>query len=621
MPAQKIGNITSTTTQKTNRQEKPTQIIIKSGDTLSGLAQKFGMSAEEFKVWTGMKSSTVKLGQKITLPYDTVPEGRGIFALIRKYGMTLEEFGKLNNLPKPYKEYTASKGEHFYVKKHETTRTQSTKPQASTSQTQPKHTTEAPTPQHAKAAAPKKPKAPVRAAKMTPTQLNKAKWGSSYSPQELASKIYEGSKAIGAVGKPDFDALINEINPKNVDAVLKAYTKDETLVHTLIREVTSKKESREKAVMKVYNALATAKGYTNEQRKEFATELHKQLYDVWGLASSKNLDKMINGTSAASQNAKAAQKAKCQTLPHLQRGNINDKRVVTVQTGTLTAGKLYKDAKEAGKKEATKNFKEYCKENKIKYDEKALDFSPMERYPAPVIKNGKLVMMESALLKPTGKPNGKVIILNAGHGGYSTVKGTFDPGSYSFIKKANGKYVPLLEYEKAQIYSESMAQKLRAQGYAVVMTSGHKNTMADNSSMSNLVANLNSGKKGGQKYSNKDIMMISLHADSSPNAKGSAVCFQPGTKQDAEAQAVLRESLNKDDWISARKEPRVWGTNGVGILNQTKNIPSLLLEIEYVNGCKSQNLDSKAYQERFENKTIDGINKYFKGYRVKVEKD
>lgn len=618
MPAQKIGNVATTATPKNTKRKKLTQITIKSGDTLTGIAKKFGMTPDEFKAWTGLKSSTVKSGQKISLPNDTVPEGKGIFALVRKYNMTLEEFGKLNNLPKPYKDYNASKGERFYVKKHGATNTAKAQPQANAPQPQAKRaaTTASKKQQPAKVTV-QKPKTTAVPAKMTPTQINREKWGSSYSPKELAKKIYDGSNAIGAVGKPDFDALINEINPKNVDAVLKAYTKDESLVHTLIREVASKKGAREKAVMKVYNALATAKGFSQEQRKEFATELHKQLYDVWGLASSKNLDKMMNGT--VTSGGKTA-KVKGQSLPHLQRGNVNDKRVVTVESGKFTAGKLYEDAKKAGQKEAKTKFEEYCKANNIKYNEKMLDLSPMERYPAPIVKNGKLVMMESALLEPTGKPNGKVIILNAGHGGYSTKKGTFDPGSYSFIKKASGKYAPLLEYEKAQIYSESMAQKLRAQGYAVVMTSGQKNTMADNASMSKLVANLNSGKKGGQKYSNKDIMMISLHADSSPNAEGSAVCFQPGTKQDAEAQAVVREALNKDDWISARREERVWGTDGVGILNQTKNIPSLLLEIEYVNGCKSKNLDAPAYQERFENRTIDGINKYFQGYRVKNEK-
>lgn len=138
MPAQKIGNVAATTTQKKTKQEKLTQITIKSGDTLTGIAKKFGMTPDEFKAWTGLKSSTVKSGQKISLPNDTIPEGKGIFALVRKYNMTLEEFGKLNNLPKPYKDYNASKGERFYVKKHGATNTAKAKPQANAPQPQAK---------------------------------------------------------------------------------------------------------------------------------------------------------------------------------------------------------------------------------------------------------------------------------------------------------------------------------------------------------------------------------------------------------------------------------------------------------------------------------------------------
>ena len=201
--------------------------------------------------------------------------------------------------------------------------------------------------------------------------------------------------------------------------------------------------------------------------------------------------------------------------------------------------------------------------------------------------------------------------MNAGHGGYSSRSGYFDPGSYSFIRKANGKYAPLLEYEKAKIYAESTADKLRQQGYAVVITSGHSETMADKASMRNLVKSLNNGTKGSQKYDKDDIMMISLHADSMPGATGSGVCFQPGTEDDTILKDIMLETLKQDNWIAAEEYERVWGENGVGILNQTKDIPSVLLEIEYVNGSKCKNLDSAAYQARFETQMIKAINEYF----------
>lgn len=609
MTAQKVGSVARAAKKSETKQEKPAQITVKNGETIRSLAKKYRMNAEEFKDWTGLKTASVKAGQKINLPNDTVPEGRGIYALISKYGMTFEEFGRLNNLPKPYNKYSAAKGERFYVRNHtagQPAKTVQKKTQTKAVKTQ-KSAAKTPS-----AAA--RQKLPV---KTTPTEVNKAKWGSSYTPQELASKIYEGSKAWGAVGKPDFDALINEINPKNASAVLKEYTKKESLVDTLISEVSSKKADRENAVMKVYDALAMEKSYPAEERQKFAAELHKQLYDVWGMASSKNLDNMIN--SMIHYNA-----PKVQQLPKIATGNPNDKTKVTVTkkdkntgkyiTKTFTAGDLYKGAKASAKKEAAENFKLFCKANKKEYDENRLDLTPLNRIPAPTIKNGVMAMTESRLYQPTGRANGKVVILNAGHGGYSSRTGYFDCGSYSFIEKENGKYAPLLEYEKAQIYAQSTAKKLREQGYAVVITSGHSETMSDRQSMSALVSNLASGKKGGQKYDKKNIMMISLHADSNPGSKGSAVCYQPGTADDAKLQSIMTASLNSESWISCRSEQRPWNTDahkGVGILNQTQDIPSVLLEIEYVNGCKSQNLDSYAYQKRFEAKVLDGVNKYF----------
>lgn len=617
---------------KAQKTERAVQITVKRGDTVSALARKYGMKPDEFKQWVGLKSNNVQLGQKITLPNDVVPEGKGIMALARKYNMSLDEFGKLNNLPKPYKDYVASKGEKFYVKKKvgeapdaKPAASTVAKPAAKPAQAKPKPA--APKTQAKPKTAPKAKADPNNAAAagaaigaaVGTVVSNKAKWDSVYTPQELANKIYEGSKKNAAVGKPDFDALIDEINPKNVEEVLKAYTKKESLINTITSEVMSSKQAREDAVMKVYDALAKAKGTPAKARTEFQTELHAQLHKLFGMADTKNLDATIDKMVKMKDVVPAA------SLVHLRKNTndrFNDKTKVTVKktnkktnvtvTKTFVSGELARGAISAAKDEGLRKFKEYCDANNIKFDKKKLDLTPMERIPGPTIKNGVMVMDESGLLKPTGKPNGKVIILNSGHGGYSSRSGCFDPGSYSFIKKANGKYAPLLEYEKATIYMESLTAKLRAQGYAVVMTAGHNETMGDRQSMTNLVKGLNNGTKGGQKYNKKDIMMISLHADSSPGAKGSAVCLQPGTADDEKLKNILMKDLNQDNWITAREEKRVWGTNGVGILNQTKDIPSVLLEIEYVNGGRSQNLDSSAYQTRFEVKVLNGINEYFK---------
>ena len=109
-------------------------------------------------------------------------------------------------------------------------------------------------------------------------------------------------------------------------------------------------------------------------------------------------------------------------LPKLQIHPHNGAVVkLTKSEKTFTVSDLQRGAIASGKKEAIEKFKEYCKANNIQYDENMLDLAPIERYPAPVVKNGKVVSAETALLRPTSKPNGKVVVLNPGHGGYRRI--------------------------------------------------------------------------------------------------------------------------------------------------------------------------------------------------------
>ena len=286
---------------------------------------------------------------------------------------------------------------------------------------------------------------------------------------------------------------------------------------------------------------------------------------------------------------------------------------LTKNSTTYTAKELQSGAIASAKDEALENFKQYCKENNIPYNKNNLDMGPINRIPLPAVENGKIVAAETELLRPTTKPNGKVVILNPGHGGYSSRTGYFDPGSYSFIKKANGKYAPLLEYEKMKIYAESLADKLRAKGYAVVITSGHAQTISDQKSVSNLIESLEDGSKGGKKYKSDDIAFISLHADSEPGQSGTGICYDSRFQEDSLLADTLQSNLNKDDWIKAGLSERNWNVpkKGLQVLHQSEQIPSVLVEVEYVNGSKCKNLDSYNFQNRFETKLIDGLNEYF----------
>lgn len=571
MTTQGVGNVNSTTDkqQKTNT-GRPVQITVKAGENISVIAKKFGMTPQEFAKWTGLKKNTLTTGQKINLPNSEVPAGKGIFALAKKYNMTLDEFGKLNKLPKPYNEYMAKKGEKFYVKFN--------------SQTPDKKN-------------------------VNPQNTNKNKWGSHFSPKEIAAKLEkEANDRWGAVGKKSFDDMLAQINPKNASAVIKAYNDadyGQSLLNRITHEVTSSQEARKQAVMHIYDALAAEKKLPASKRNEFQQELNDR-FDDWGMVDTEKMDKMIDEIlSMPVKNTR--------TTTTKPQNAINNTKVKLGNTNNHTVSGLRKGAIHSAKEEALEKFKDYCNANNIQYNKNKLDMAPLERIPAPTVKNGEIITKESAFLKPTTKPNGKVIILNPGHGGYNTQNGFFDPGSYSFIKKANGKYAPLLEFEKMNIYAESTAEKLRSQGYAVVITNGHIKTISEDKSISNLVKRLNSGEKGGQKYNNKNIMFISLHADSEPGQSGSGICYDSRFDEDTSLANTLTEHLNTDDWIKSKTSERNWTDKGKGlqVLHQTENIPSVLVEVEYVNGSKSKNLDSSAYQNRFENKLIEGVNSYF----------
>ena len=597
-----VGNIGGNNNIAGQNNKRPNKIKVKSGENLTIIAQRYGMSKNEFVRWTGL-SGVIRVGQTINLPTASVPKSKGIYALAREYNMTMAEFAKMNGISDP-QNYQAKEGEVFYVKPQTTP---AAKPKSKASQS-PKKAEE-------NAAA----GGAVLGAVVGKVIENQQKWGSSYTPEELATKIYElADKYYGAVGKPDFDALINEINPKNASAVIKAYTENaknkdkESLINTITSEVRSGKQARKDAVMNVYDALAQEKNAPKEKREEFVKELDDQ-FDSWGMVSTKKLDAIIDELmkmpSAVSSLGGAGQVSRKPT-------KADGKTIVTKPKKgagkSFTTTSLQNGAIAAAKNEAKEKFKQYCKDNNIRYSADLLDLSPIERIPAPVTKGQSIVSSDSGLLPPTGKPNGKVIILNPGHGGYSSRSGYFDPGSYSFIKKGNGKYAPLLEYDKMQIYADSTVEKLRAAGYSVVLTNFHAETVSDQNTVSHIVRDLANGSKG-QKFAKKDIMFISLHADSQPGCKGSGVCYDPKFSDDVRLAKIMKSNLNEAPWVQAELAERDWTVpkKGLQVLHQTEDIPSVLLEVEYVNGSRAQNLDSSAYQQQFEDKMIEGINEYF----------
>lgn len=641
MSTQAVGGNLSASNKKQINKEKQESLTVKPGETLSSIAKKFSMSIEEFRQWTGLKKQSVNVGQVIKFPTDVVPDGKGIMALIRKYNMTFEEFGKLNNLPKPYREYIASKGEKFYVKPSKV----DTKGKTSTSAK-----TQAPTQAKTISRPKPKPKATGRIAKSAAaagasvgatvgSYMQKiAKWGSSYTPNELATNIYtKAEEHWGAVGKPDFDALIKEINPKNAEAVIKAYpknsknTKRESLINTITSEIRSDKELRKKAAMHVYNALATAKKAPESKRKEFQAELNKQFDKLIGMVDTTKLDSMIAGLSG---------KAK------VSRGSATPQRV-KAKAGTSKSGQIRKSILKAAQKEISDAFYKsrtdsrgitvpsYIdqmvaavnknstltptqKQQQIAKIRKAkVNISTISRPFPNVDKSGKIDNTPKVTeFKPTGKSNGKVILLNEGHGGFTG--SAFDGGAYSFQERPKGSntYYPIEEFQVVKPYSRDLTKKLQAKGYTVVTFAGEVTNMANRQLVQKLTA------KYTKKFGQNNAMLISLHSDSG-TSKGSGVLYDKRDAKDTALATSINKALNKQSWISAKPAERPYEevdtktkqkklTHSLYVLTKSHGIPSNLLEIEYLGGVRSLNLTSSDYRKQFVNGTLEGIENYFK---------
>lgn len=641
MSTQAVGGNLSASNKKQINKEKQESLTVKPGETLSSIAKKFSMSIEEFMQWTGLKKQSVNVGQVIKFPTDVVPDGKGIMALIRKHNMTFEEFGKLNNLPKPYREYIASKGEKFYVKPSKV----DTKSKTSTSAK-----TQAPTQAKTISRPKPKPKATGRIAKSAAaagasvgatvgSYMQKiAKWGSSYTPNELATNIYtKAEEHWGAVGKPDFDALIKEINPKNAEAVIKAYpknsknTKRESLINTITSEIRSDKELRKKAAMHVYNALATAKKAPESKRKEFQAELDKQFDKLIGMVDTTKLDSMIAGLSG---------KAK------VSRGSATPQRV-KAKAGTSKSGQIRKSILKAAQKEISDAFYKsrtdsrgitvpsYIdqmvaavnknstltptqKQQQIAKIRKAkVNISTISRPFPNVDKSGKIDNTPKVTeFKPTGKSNGKVILLNEGHGGFTG--SAFDGGAYSFQERPKGSntYYPIEEFQIVKPYSRDLTKKLQAKGYTVVTFAGEVTNMANRQLVQKLTA------KYTKKFGQNNAMLISLHSDSG-TSKGSGVLYDKRDAKDTALATSINKALNKQSWISAKPAERPYEevdtktkqkklTHSLYVLTKSHGIPSNLLEIEYLGGVRSLNLTSSDYRKQFVNGTLEGIENYFK---------
>ena len=73
------------------------------GDTLYGIANKYGVSVDEIKRINNLSNNNLSIGQIIRIPYldtkiYTVVSGDTLYSIAKKYGLSVDELKKLNNL-------------------------------------------------------------------------------------------------------------------------------------------------------------------------------------------------------------------------------------------------------------------------------------------------------------------------------------------------------------------------------------------------------------------------------------------------------------------------------------------------------------------------------------------
>ena len=574
---------TDTEKLKKDARAKGEYIVTISGDEkgLTAIARRFNMSLSEFKNLTGLTKDTLVKGQVIkNVPHAKIPDGKGLNYLAKQNGMSLEELLKLNGLPKNYK---PSKDEYFYVYPKTKEPVKKNEIQKSSSVTR-KTVTENP-------------------------QFPKEQ---PAAPNEIAEQISEAvSSNIGAVGKEDFSKAFLQINDKNVKQVIKAYDElpdnDESLINAICSEIMSSKELRKDAVMTIYDNLAKqTNASTPAKRQEFKAELDKEFNKFIGMVSTDKLDEMIN--EMIDNNSKTVKrttggKFADEVLKTSNGGNSEDitgATLTSIKDGNgkyVTAGTLKSWAISSGKRD--KGF------SKV---ENPYIVRPLPNYNTETKKIEALTELRDST--GTGDLNGKVVILNSGHGGYQQNNGYFDPGTVLSVKNAEGKEMPIEEWRVAQSFVDNLSDELRSRGANVVFVSGavRNGGMAKQHYLENLIE----GKKGSDEVrelisgtDKSDMLFLSVHVESAKERPDSRMCTVRYTK---DIDKKLSENINKhlQNGFMALT-PDVTHDN-LYVNNAAKGVTSSLLEIGNIaNGEITNSLLSSNDQKKYMKCVADAI--------------
>lgn len=602
---------------------------VNSGTTLYSLAKAFGISTDDFK--KKYKISELKAGTQISnLPTVEYKSGKLKTFVENELGMDYKTFCKLNNIPL---DYQPVKGEKFFSVNMKKTNTQENNP----SRKSVKETVE-------KDKKPKKELKPEVKDETKSETKTIQKPAAPDSAEGIALALKKSANKWGAVGKKEFNETFGKINKNNVIEVIKSYyeiSPHESLIEMIADEITSNEADKKSAIINLYNILEQRAGKniaTDAKHKEFAEELDSQYNSfsgkVFNYVSTDKLDKIIKNLAGIDIIEENEGNNEVITGDYIPLDDPNGSKKIYIQNSKEMKAleSLRKDAIYSGKKEMIRDFDtfcyiqtilKYCEKNNVSYNDLKLDFNNPEEVKSFCVNHGlnkirakldlsevdrPLPNVDKSGLKITtyineplkknkqakGLLGGKTIIINPGHGGYNYKNGYFDPGAFSFAKTGKDTYKPIQEYEILDDYTEDLVKKLKNEGADVVIMRGHVKTLYDEKA----------AQKLAQKYG-QDAMLISLHCDKEIK-KGSGVLYLPSDNNDVSLKKSLMLSIG-EKFDNVQEFPR----NELYVLKNTPNIPSVLLEIEYLNGLESSRILDKDYKKDYISAVMKGIKQYY----------
>jgi N-acetylmuramoyl-L-alanine amidase len=201
--------------------------------------------------------------------------------------------------------------------------------------------------------------------------------------------------------------------------------------------------------------------------------------------------------------------------------------------------------------------------------------------------------------------SGKIILLDAGHGGPDGGAGT-------------GK---TLEKDIALEISLKVRDYLQEQGALVIMTRETDKDLADPDTRGYSRRKVEDLKKRLKMINSSDNdLFVSIHLNAIPSARwsGAQTFYAPHHKENARAAKFIQEELRKNLENTTRKAKPI---NNVFILKHAKK-PGILVEVGFLsNPTEKELLKTEPYQKKVAASINNGIMRYFTNEKELKETD